>query len=455
MSDAPTARLREDVPVATLSPDPGPAAPTGPTGPAGPARIGPVSRVLRETGYAISAFPLAWFFFCLVVTGLSLSAGLIVLLGGVLVLSATVYLARGNAVVERLRLRDLLLRPVRMPAYLTPRRDQGFWRRATGPLRDPQSWLDLLWSLVSPITASIAFVVAVSWWAAALGGLSYWFWQRYIPYSPDEHGLAWALGFGNGRTAESWTDLVVGILFALTLPLAIRAATLLHSGLARLMLCSRAELQHEVAQVTRGRDAAREAEATSLRRLERDIHDGPQQRLVRLTMDLGRARHRLAEDPEGAAAIIDGALAQAQETVAELRSLSRGVAPPLLVDRGLEAAVAEMLGQSPVPVTAHVDVPEGLAPHVETAAYFVVAEAMTNVAKHSGASSATVNIVRAGDQLQIGVGDDGVGGAHLAKGLGLAGLRQRLAAVDGTLHVDSPVGGPTIVVASIPLGSDT
>jgi len=442
MSDAPTLWLREDETVADLPSYAEPAAPSRP---------GWVNRLARETGYGLSALPLAWFFFALVVTGLALSAGLIVLIGGVLVLPVTLYVARGNAHVERLRLRDLLLRQVTMPAYRRSRPEQGFWRRATVPLRDPQAWLDLLWSLVSPITGTIAFVLTVTWWAGALGGLSYWFWQRYIPQSPDEHGLAWVLGFGNGRTAESWTDLAVGVVFLLTLPLVLRGATALHGGLARLMLCSRADLQREVERVASSRDAAREAEAVSLRRLERDIHDGPQQRLVRLTMDLGRARHRLDSDPQAAGVLIEDALAQARETVNELRALSKGVAPPLLVDRGLAAAVEEMVAQSAVPVTSRLDVPADLPPHVETTAYFVIAEALANVANHTDASAATVTVAEAADRLQIAVGDDGRGGAHLAKGLGLAGLRQRLEAVEGTLRVDSPDGGPPIVVASIPL----
>jgi signal transduction histidine kinase len=442
MTDAQTLRLREDVPVA--DPDPKTAASR---------RVSWPRRVLLDTGYALTAFPISLFFFILVVVGLALGLSLSILLGGVLLLPATAYVARGNAGLERLRLRSMQKRNIADPVYLRSRPGDGFWRRSLRPLRDPQSWLDLLWSLVGFITGTVAFAVAVAWWAGTLGGLSYWFWQRYIPESPDSHGLAYYLGFGNGRTPESWVNLAIGGVLLLTLPFVLRLVALMHGGLAALLLGSRAELQQEVARVESGREAAREAEAISLRRLERDIHDGPQQRLVRLTMDLGRARHRLDSDPDGASAIIDGALDQARETVAELRALSKGVAPPLLVDRGLAAAVEEMVVQSPVPVTGQLDVPADLPPHVETAAYFVIAEALTNVAKHSGASAATVTVAAASGRLEITVGDDGVGGAHLAKGLGLTGLRQRVEAVDGTLTVESPVGGPTSVVASIPLPS--
>jgi signal transduction histidine kinase len=168
-------------------------------------------------------------------------------------------------------------------------------------------------------------------------------------------------------------------------------------------------------------------------------------------MDLGRAQKQLAVDPQRASETIDGALAQARETVAELRALSRGIAPPLLVDRGLSAALAEMLNHSVVPVTAHVEVDEALPPHVETAVYFVVAEAVTNIAKHPGARSAHVSVVDTGDGVSIRVEDDGLGGAHPAKGSGLAGLQQRVTAVDGLLEVVSPVGGPTVVSAFVPV----
>ena len=241
------------------------------------------------------------------------------------------------------------------------------------------------------------------WWVAAGTGLTYWFWQRWVPAGDDEEGLASLLGLGAGRTTESLANLAVGALFLLTLPWVVRLVTTIHASLASVLLCSRAELQREVARVEGGRDAARVAEAESMRRLERDIHDGPQQRLVRLTMDLGRAKRQVADDPERAAATIDEALAQARETVAELRSLSRGIAPPLLVDRGLAAALEEMLAQSVVPVESRIDVPAQLPPHVETAVYFVVAEALTNVAKHSGAASASVSVVATGREVEVRV----------------------------------------------------
>jgi signal transduction histidine kinase len=303
------------------------------------------------------------------------------------------------------------------------------------------------------VTATVAFSLAVAWWSAAAGGLSYWFWQRWIPEDSDgTTGLADLLGFGSTRHDEIVVNLVIGAVALLTLPLVVRFAAAMHGSLAHVLLSSRAELQQEVRRVEGGRQAARAAEAASLRRLERDIHDGPQQRLVRLTMDLGRARRQLTEDPDRAGETIDAALLQARETVDELRSLSRGIAPPLLVDRGLSAALGELTVRSEVPVEATLDVPDSLPPHVETAVYFVVAEALTNVAKHSGATRVSVGVWMEHGGVEVRVEDDGVGGAHPAKGSGLAGLQQRVLAADGRLEVSSPEGGPTVVNAWLPVG---
>ena len=423
---------------------------TIPVGEPAAARPRGLRRVLYESGYSLSAFPIALVAFIVVVVDLALGVALAIFIGGILLISVGVMVARGFARFERIRMEGMLGRPAATPAYLCAEPGAGFWRRSLTPLKDAQSWLDVVWALVGLVTGTVAFAVTLAWWAATAAGLTYWFWQQWIPQDPDSHELAYYLGFGDGRMAASLVQLALGVVALLTLPWAVRLVTTIHASLASVLLCSRADLQREVARVEGGRQAARMAEAESLRRLERDIHDGPQQRLVRLTMDLGRAKKQVADDPDRAAATLDEALAQARETVAELRSLSRGIAPPLLVDRGLAAALDEMLTQSNVPVRSHVDVPAQLPPHVETAVYFVVAEALTNVAKHSGAAGAEVSVVADDAGVEVRVQDDGVGGAHPAKGLGLSGLRQRLLAVDGTLDVTSPEGGGTTVVARIP-----
>ena len=210
-------------------------------------------------------------------------------------------------------------------------------------------------------------------------------------------------------------------------------------------------MRHQITGLQEQKQAAASAEATALRRLERDIHDGPQQRLVRLAMDLGRARQQLDTDPEAARATIEEALGQTRETLDELRALSRGIAPPILTDRGLSSALAALAARSPVPVDLAIDPDLGrLDPGVETTTYFVVAEALTNVAKHSHATQCTVTVARASGLIGIVVADDGVGGASIAKGHGLAGLADRVRAAGGTLSVTSPTGGPTEIRAELP-----
>jgi signal transduction histidine kinase len=228
------------------------------------------------------------------------------------------------------------------------------------------------------------------------------------------------------------------------------------------MLTGVAELRAQVVDLSQGQAVAQgrtaaavAAESTALRRLERDIHDGPQQRLVRLAVDLGRAQQQLDSDPEAARETVAEALTQTREALGELRTLSRGIAPPILVDRGLGAAVSALAARCTVPVD--LDIPElpRLNPATEQAAYFVVAEALTNVAKHGQATACRVALglwaPEAGVwRLGISVADDGVGGAHVAKGHGLAGLADRVHAAGGALVVSSPTGGPTEIRVDLP-----
>jgi signal transduction histidine kinase len=234
----------------------------------------------------------------------------------------------------------------------------------------------------------------------------------------------------------------------------IHRCTLVHVAVDRLLLGSEQvrRLQGQVEALTASRAAAVEAEANSFQRLERDLHDGPQQRLVRLGMDLSMAERRLTDDPESARVLLAEARTQTADALAELRALSRGIAPPILIDRGLPAALAAVAARCTVQVDLHVGLREGrrLPASVERSAYFMVSEALTNVAKHSRASRVQVRVLRDRTLLRVEVEDDGIGGAHPAKGQGLAGLADRLTAVDGTLIVDSPPGGPTRLIADIP-----
>ncbi|HST98263.1 MAG TPA: sensor domain-containing protein, partial [Geodermatophilus sp.] len=384
--------------------------------------------------------------------GLAAGTGLLVVWVGVAVLAAVLLAARGFAGVERAWLPAVLGTPLPRPAY---RRTEGrAVRRLTTPLRDPQCWLDALHAVLRFPFALLAFVVTVTWWAVTLGGLTYGLWDWALPYGPDNEDLLQLLGLptGTGRRILAYT--LIGAVFAVLLPFVVRGVALLQATLGRVLLTSRAATQAELGRLAEGRDAAVAAEAVALRRLERDIHDGPQQQLVRLGMDLARAQRQLDRDPTAARATLGEAVDRAQEALEELRALSRGIAPPVLADRGLAAALAAIAARSPVPVELAIDLPEHrLAPAVENTAYFVVSEALANVAKHSGAATCRVAVVVAGSVLRVTVEDDGRGGAVLAPGHGLAGLADRMRAVDGVLTVDSPPGGTTRLVAELPCGS--
>lgn len=425
---------------------------TFPEPPERPRRAGLLRQLGIDSGYTLTSFPVAVAAFVVVVTGLSAGAGLLVVWVGVAVLAATLVAARGFAAIERAWLPAVLARPVPHPAYL--RAEGRPVRKLLTPLRDPQTWLDALHSLVRFPLAIFSFVVTVTWWSVALGGLTYGAYDWALPDAtndPDNTDLAELLGFDTSPLLRIALYTAIGIVFAVLLPFVIRGVALLQAQLGRVMLTSRAAAQAEIGRLAEGREAAVAAEAVALRRLERDIHDGPQQRLVRLQMDLARAQRQLERDPDAARTTLGDAAGLARETLEELRALSRGIAPPVLADRGLAAALAAVAARSPVPVDLTVDLPtERLAPVTENTAYFVVSEALANVAKHADAGTCRVDLHCDGRRLRVVVEDDGVGGAVLAPGHGLAGLTDRLQAVDGVLTVDSPRGGPTRLTAELP-----
>jgi signal transduction histidine kinase len=213
---------------------------------------------------------------------------------------------------------------------------------------------------------------------------------------------------------------------------------------------SRAEqLEHKVEHLTQTRAGVVDAADAERRRLERDLHDGTQQRLVSLAMNLGMARAQAMTAEEAQRAIAD-AHEEAKAALAELRNLVRGLHPAVLEDRGLDAALSGVAARMPIPVRLTVDLPRRPAPVIEAVAYFVVSEGLTNIAKHAQASQAEVFVQRAGDRLHIIVTDDGVGGADPARGTGLAGLAKRAESVDGTFDISSPEGGPTMLTVDLP-----
>jgi signal transduction histidine kinase len=365
--------------------------------------------------------------------------------------------ARGFAVLERVRVRPVLRRQMPHAVYRQPSRS-GFWRRVLTPIADWQSWLDWLHGLLRLIPSAFAFAVAVTWWAGALGGLSYVLWGWAVVNGPDNQDLPELLGMGSAYSTRVIFYTAAGIFFAGTLIPVMRGVALLEALFARGLLSGVNELRAQVAVAEAARDTAQaqkaaavSAEATALRRLERDIHDGPQQRLVRLAMDLGRAEQQFATDPDAARATVAEALVQTRETLDELRALSRGIAPPILVDRGLQAALTALAGRSLVPVDLDAPPMNRLDPAIESTAYFVVAEALANVAKHSKADEVQVSLRRYDRSLMVTVSDNGIGGASLAKGHGLAGLSDRVQAAGGVLTVESPDGAGTRLTAALPV----
>ncbi|SEK85996.1 sensor histidine kinase [Nonomuraea pusilla] len=411
-----------------------------------------IRRVLLDTRYTLVGFPTTLIGFVVLTVGFSAGVGTSVVWFGLPILAGTLMLARGFADAERGWLSDVLKRPPVRPRYRPAPEGAGRVRRLVNPMTSGQSWLDLLHGILNLPFAILAFVLTLVFWAVPITALLYPVYGIVTSRIPGQVGLPELLGIGQGYVANSIFYVTLGVVFVALMPVAIRGAALVRAGLGRALLTGVAELQERIDDLAEGRAAAVSAEANALRKLERDIHDGPQQRLVSLAMELSRAQRQLAKDPEAAQATIGSAITATRETLDELRALSRGIAPPILSDRGLAPALAALAGRCTVPVELDVQIAERYQAAVENAIYFVVAETLTNVAKHSRATVCTIQLTRTGNTLMLTIGDDGVGGAHVAKGHGLAGLADRLRAVDGELTVDSPDGGPTVIVAEVPCG---
>ncbi|MEN3266897.1 sensor domain-containing protein [Pseudonocardia sp.] len=411
-----------------------------------------VGRFWRGMGYLLGGLPLAIVAFVIAIAGFSAGVGTLVVWVGLPVLVLTLRAVRGLAVVERRSTEWATGRPL-PPHHYREARGRGIprWFNALG---EPQSWRDLLHAVVAFPVRLVTFVLAVAWTVGGFGGLLYVTWQWALPDNEEGGGLFWLMTGNGGRLGEIAVNMVLGAVMVATSPAVVRGLVATRAGLARGLLTNQtAALRARATQLESSRRAAVQAEAQTLRRLERDIHDGPQQRLVRLNMDLETVARRLDDDPDKARPLVVEALEQSREALSELRALSRGIAPPILADRGLGPALAAAAARCPVQVSLDVALPQGrrLAAAVENTAYFVVTEALTNVAKHAHATLCTVLVSADGERVLVQVRDDGRGGAHLGKGHGLAGLADRLATVEGGLDVVSPLGGPTVLTAEIPL----
>ena len=387
--------------------------------------------------------------FTVVVTGLAVGVALLPLaLVGLPVLGLTARLADGFAAIERARFGLLGVPVADWPAdartgyrfLLIPRRATLTSRATAGRLAHAVLRLPL---------SVVAFTLTVVFWTVGVTGVTVPLYAGRFP--------------GGGLSVDGTTypgreplvlSVVIGLVALLAAPPLTRGLAAADAAFARWLTAPSgdAELKARVTQLEVSRERVVDAAEAERRRIERDLHDGAQQRLVALAMELGRAKAKFADDVGAAAALVDQAHAEAKAALVELRDLVRGVHPPVLTDRGLDAALSGLAARCPVPVDLHYDVPVRPRPAVEAVAYFTVAEALTNVAKHSRATHVQVVVEGApgpAGPLNVVVSDDGIGGADPG-GAGLRGLADRVGGIDGGLSVESPPGGPTIISAVLP-----
>ena len=398
------------------------------------------------------------------ITTVSTSVGTVPAFGiGLAMLAGTLWLAHGFAVAETVRLSA----QTGLGIDVAPRRrptGPGPWRAGRALLGDGGCWAASAYAAIGLITSTAAFAIVVGLYAA-------------LPAAIGAALARWAVAAHDDRP---WSHLVafvlLGVVAAWLAGLLVQVSALVHVRLARALL-SRPRGSVAVELAERERAAARQAQVVAeeradhlvrtreqavgaadddRRRIERDLHDGAQQRLVALGVELGAARRRAATDPDVVLAALDHAHIEVKETLAELRDLVRGIHPAVLTDRGLDAALSALAARSPVPVTVSVADPDAVGAcgvAAGAAAYFVVAEALTNVAKHAGARSARVDVSCPQGVLRVRVEDDGCGGAQPQQGGGLDGLQARIAALDGTFCLVSPIGGPTVLTVEVPCAS--
>jgi signal transduction histidine kinase len=392
--------------------------------------------------YLLLAFPTGLAYFIVLVVGITLGASLAILLIGLVILLATLAAWRAMAALERILARGLLGVPI---APMVDRRGLPIAEQIRRWLRDPVTWKSLVFVALKFPLGIVSFAAVVG-----LGGFS-----LLLLFAP-------LIVLVTPVTVFGW--IVTSSLQALPLTLAglvaVPLALHLFNGLgwlwalfARIMLGpSTVELHERVDDLRDARARIIAAGDAERRRIERDLHDGAQQRLVALSLTLGMAESRLTSDPAAAATLIAEARRESQLAMQELRELAGGIHPALLSERGLGPALEALASRAPVPTTVDGVPGQRLAPPVEATAYFVTAESLTNVAKYAGATCASVSLLIEHGRLRLIVRDDGAGGADLTSGTGLRGLRDRVEALDGRLDVDSPPGLGTTVIAEIPLG---
>jgi len=403
-----------------------------------------LSQAWRDLLYVSAALPIGMAWFIVLITGLAVGIGTAVVMVGFVILAVTLALSHLGANIERERAALALGAPIPRPPRRATR--DSLLKQIGAFLRARATWKELAYLLLLGPLGTLLGTTALALWSAVVAlALA----PAAQPSSPDgsllhDLGFAWAL-----------LGPVVAVVVALAAVAGTRALAAGLGALAYALLApdEREQLVARVSELETTRAGAVESSDARLRRIERDLHDGAQHRLAFIAMELGRARAKLAEDPDGADVLLAGAHEESKRAMAELRDLVRGIHPSVLTDRGLDAAISGVGERCPMPVDIAVDVAVRPAAAQETAAYYVVAESLTNVTRHSRASRAGVDVALHDDRLVVTVSDDGCGGAAGVPGSGLEGLRQRIEALDGTLTIDSPPGGPTAIRAELPCGS--
>ena len=411
------------------------------------------------TGAIVAGFWVELFAFLAIIGILSTGVSLLFVGVGVVLIVLAIEGSRIVARIERRRAQVADHRPLLPHAY----RPYGTGIRdlLTALFLDPNRWRDVGYVFIAFPLAVLEFAAVVGLWGATLFLLSVPVWTLLtgevlggldVSAGPVQPALSRLSAVNAPGVAV--VSLVAGVVLLPVASFAAQGLMALHRQVVTVLLCDSgtAALEQRVETLEVSRKAVLDVEASELRRIERDLHDGAQQRLVMLTINLGLAADKMDTDPTAAKDLVVDARDQARLALAEIRSLVRGIAPSILMDRGLVPALSALAGQSPVPTVVLASLPAGerASDAVERAAYFVVAEALANVAKHSRASRAEVHVRREGPLLVVEVRDDGRGGASLLPAGGLTGLAGRVEALDGRLAVTSPEGGPTVVRAEIP-----
>jgi signal transduction histidine kinase len=374
------------------------------TDPLPPIRPAYDAHTWKEILYLLLNLPVAVFGFVYAITVLSVGGSLTITVVGLPLLALSLLGARQLGKLERARARKLLGVRVEEPTPLPLAKSGALTQRLWLALKDPVGWRTLLYDVIRLPWGILTFCT------------------------------------------------VLTSLFVLwpVLPYLARGLANVDRFLVRGLLSPSDELERRIAELESDRGVVVDTAAADLRRIERDLHDGAQARLVNLAMGLGLAKEKLLEDPDSAAAMVEEAHGEVKLALQELRDLARGIHPAVLTDRGLDAALSSVATRCTVPVKVTVTLPDRPAPAIEGIAYFTVSELLQNISKHSGARAASVDVWRAEDRLLIQVQDDGRGGARLQDGTGMRGLAERLGAVDGLFDLDSPPGGPTVVTAELP-----